>query len=89
MFKKVFFVLALVICAGITFYGCTDAQWGQYTSLGNSFDVKLYGCDGVIIAEYTSSGKVSEEQGSDGWFFIDAKTGKFIRLAGTVIVTER
>ncbi len=88
MIKKVFVVLALMICAGFGLYGCTDAQWGQYSSLGNSFDVKLFSCDGNIIAEYTSSGKVSEESGSDGWFFVDAKTGKFIRLAGTTIVTE-
>jgi hypothetical protein len=43
-------------------------------------------CDTVIT--YKSSGKVISENGSDGYYFNDATTGKLIEVSGTVIIEQ-
>ena len=46
---------------------CTDATWDKYAVLGNKAEVK---CDSgtLLIFHGVSTGKVSNEQNSDGYF---------------------
>jgi hypothetical protein len=64
---------------------CTDANKKQWTSLGNKGHIVCYS-GGKVIFEGDSTGKVSTESQSDGWYFEDAKTGKLIRVSGDCVV---
>jgi hypothetical protein len=47
--------------------GCTDARWDQYAALGNRAEVKCYSGEKLIFHGY-STGKIINEQNSDGYF---------------------
>lgn len=59
--------LILVGCLCLTVFGCTDAQRGKYAVLGNSAEVTCYS-GGKVYFHAKSTGKVSNEQNSDGFF---------------------
>lgn len=67
--------------------GCKDATWGQLKSMGSAHDVKLYS-GGQLVGEWTSTGNVSNEEHSDGYYFMDAKTGKLVEVSGSVVITQ-
>ena len=46
---------------------CTDAEWDKYARLGDSAEVMCFS-GGVQIFHATSTGKVSNEVNSDGYF---------------------
>ena len=66
--------------------GCTDAGRGKLTALGDNAKVECWSGN-VKIYEGLSTGKVSSEQNSDGYFFKDAKTGKFMEVSGNCVIT--
>ena len=80
--KKLFIlaVVAVLVC------GCTDAEVGKFTSLGDSAKVECWSGDTKIF-DGLSSGKVSSERDSDGYFFKDSKTGKFMEVSGNCVIT--
>ena len=61
-------------------FGCTDAAFEKTTNFGNSAKVKCYS-GGQVIYDGESSGKISSEQGSDGYYFRDKSTGKLIEIS--------
>lgn len=65
--------------------GCTDAKMKQLTSLGSPGEIVCFS-GGQEIYKGTSTGKISTEQGSDGWYFQDKSTGKLIRVSGDCII---
>lgn len=69
----------------IGLYSCTDAQRGKISSLGDSALVKCYSGTAVIY-EGLSTGKVSSEENSDGYYFRDKKTGKMMEVSGNCII---
>ena len=80
--KKLIALLVLVI----TFASCTDATRAKLGGYGDTFTVKVVACDTIIT--YKSSGKVISENGSDGYYFNDAVTGKLIEVSGNVIIEQ-
>lgn len=58
-------ILALVGLAALS--GCTDSQFGKLAVLGNSAEVTCYS-GGKAFFHARSTGKVSNEQNSDGFF---------------------
>lgn len=78
--------LALFICTSFM-TGCTNATWKNYTTLGCDFKIELYS-GGELVRTWQSNGKVLTEANSDGWLFKDKATGKLVRVAGAVVVTE-
>ena len=60
-------ILILVGWLCLTVFGCTDAQRGKYAVLGNSAEVTCYS-GGKVYFHARSTGKVSNEQNSDGFF---------------------
>lgn len=80
--------IALLITAVVAF-GCTDAEQSKMGGLGDKFSVKLVNCDGTITHKWISSGKVLSEANSDGYYFMEDKTGKLVEVTGTLIITKQ
>lgn len=74
--------VTLAICS------CTDASRSRLTGYGDEYKVEMYS-GGQKVREWTASGKVISEQGSDGYYFNDKVTGKLIEVAGDVVITQR
>jgi hypothetical protein len=87
MFKKMC-VIVMVLGMLAMFVGCTDAEKSRIMAYGNQFEVTLYS-GGTAVAKWTSSGKVLNEEKSDGYYFNDLKTGKLVRVSGTLSVVEK
>lgn len=79
---------SLIVVGVITlmFTACTDAQRGKIQALGNSGQVECYS-GGKLIYSGVSSGKITSEQDSDGYFFLDKDTGKFMQVSGNCFIT--
>ena len=84
--KKLFLALMLVASATMM-TSCKDATVAQFQALSKPHLIKQYGCDGKIINQWRSTGSVSNEQYSDGWYFEDAATGKLTEVTGSIVVT--
>lgn len=74
-----------IVAVIVALAGCTNAQWAQVTSLGSPADIVCYS-GGRVIYQGRSTGKVSTEQGSDGWFFQDAADNRLVRVSGQCVV---
>ena len=64
--------------------GCSDARKGAILSLGQSREVKCYS-GGQLIYHGFSTGKIENEEGSDGYFFKDTN-GKFIEINADCLI---
>lgn len=80
-------VSALAIIASFSSTSCTDAKRAKVGGLGDQFKVEMYS-GGKLVREWTSTGKVSIEEGTDGYYFKDKDTGKLIEVSGDVIITK-
>jgi len=79
-------LFAVVILVSVS--GCTDADREKMlTNWGKEFTIEMYS-GGQLVRTWTSSGKVSTEQGSDGYFFKDKATGKLVEVSGDVVITN-
>lgn len=79
-------VIAIIFLTLITI-SCTDADMASLRSYGSKFKIKMYN-GGVLVSEWTSTGKVESIKNSDGWQFKDRETGKLVRVGGDVIIEE-
>ena len=66
---------------------CTDAKQSKLNGFGKRYKIEVLN-GGQIIRTYTSSGKISSEHNSDGYYFNDEATNKLIEVSGDVIITE-
>lgn len=80
-------VLLICVIACCVLGGCLDAQQAKYSAIGNNFRVTLYS-GGEAVRSWHSTGMVLTEQGSDGWYFTDAKTNRLVRLSGDVVIEQ-
>ena len=78
-------IAVLMLCIAV---GCKDATMAQFGALGSKHRITLYGCDGKIIGQWESTGNVSNQENSDGWYFEDAKTGKLVEVAGSLLIEQ-
>lgn len=76
-------VLSLVFLAAV---GCSSADVSAFQALGRKHKVTMYGCDGKVIGQWETSGKVENEAQSNGYYFTDDKTGKLVMVDGNVII---
>ena len=65
--------------------GCTDATRSKFFSFGESRTIECYS-GGKLIYKGKSSGKISSEANSDGYFFKEAKSGQLIEVSGDCIL---
>ena len=82
--RQTMFIVALAILV----IGCSDATMGKLTSTltGKGADIKCYSGD-KLIYEGRSTGKVSSEAQSDGYFFRDAKDNQLKEVSGNCIIS--
>lgn len=83
-------VLAVIVVAGGLSWlslSCFGVSIKEAVTVGKDFKVELYSGP-EIVRTWTSSGKVLTEQNSDGWRFVDKETKKFVRVTGTLVITE-
>lgn len=66
---------------------CTDSSREKMFNYGNSFKVEMYS-GGKLVRSWISTGKVSAESGSDGYYFKDKATGKLVEVSGDVVITN-
>lgn len=78
--------ICLCICMSITMIACTDARMGKITALGDNAKVECYS-GGKLIYSGISTGKVNSELDSDGYLFVDKKTGKYMEVSGECVIT--
>ena len=81
MKKIILFLLAIVALSS-----CKDAITAQFGALGKPHIITMYGCDGQVIRRWESTGSVSNEKDSDGWYFEDAATGKLVEVTGPIVI---
>jgi hypothetical protein len=77
-----------LLTALLVIAGCTDAQYGQWNSLGEPAIIDCFNGTQPIYHGRTL-GKISTEQGSDGWFFIEVGTGHLIRVSGACVIRQK
>ena len=70
------------------FYACTDAKKAKIGGFGSKFQIEMLNCDGSVARTWISSGKVSSEQNSDGYYFMEEGTDKLIEVTGRLIITK-
>lgn len=76
-----------MVLATLFLAGCTDADFSQFTSYGSTAEITCYS-GGEVIYHGKSTGKVSTEKQSDGWYFQDAATNKLVRISGTCVIVN-
>ena len=80
--------LILVSIVTLALAGCKDSTISQFQALGSKHKISLYGATGTLIQSWESTGNVSNEAQSDGWYFKDAQTGKLVEVTGTLIIEQ-
>lgn len=80
-------ILAILVVA-VALAGCSSANRSAIQAWGRKHKVTLYGCDGHVIRQWTTSGKIENEDRSDGIYFTDDETGKLVAVQGGPIVVE-
>lgn len=78
--KYIYLLLLLSLAA------CSDAERSAVSAFGKKHRVKMFS-GGVVVGEWTSSGKIENESGSDGYYFKDDATGKMTTVSGDVTIT--
>lgn len=65
--------------------GCSDTDLASMKSIGDPGHITCYS-GGVVIFEGDSTGKIETETQSDGWKFMDVKTGRLVRVSGDCVI---
>ena len=76
----------IISCIAVTLTACTDAQRGKIGAIGENAKVDCWS-GGQLIYSGVSSGKISSESQSDGYNFVDEKTGKYMEVSGNCVIT--
>jgi len=80
------FIIAILAASCLLLSSCTDAERARMGGFGTKFKVEMYS-GGSKVREWTSTGKVLSEKGSDGYFFNDQQSGKLVEISGDVVIT--
>lgn len=83
--KKFLLVACVLSCFVLS--GCAwNARMAGVASYGADHKIELYS-GGELVREWISDGKVASEKNSDGYYFQDRATGKFVRVTGDLVIT--
>lgn len=78
--------LILVGLLALSTTACTDAEMAKLTALGDTSTIECYSGEKLIFSG-KSTGKVSSEASSDGYFFKDASDKKLKEVSGNCVIT--
>ena len=77
--------MKLYLCiAVLVFTGCTDGVLGKFKSYGSGAKVRCWS-GGMIIYDGQSTGKVSSEANSDGYYFVEKSSGQTLEISADCI----
>jgi hypothetical protein len=76
------FILASILLLA----GCSDAAKAQWGAIGDPAEVTCFAADGKVFYHGFSTGKVSTEDHSDGWYFMEKGTNDLVRVSGSCLV---
>ena len=80
-------IFSLILCIGLLgSMGCKDSEIAQFRALGMRHSITLYSANGNIIKHWISTGNVSNENQSDGWYFEDEETHRLVEVTGTLVI---
>lgn len=79
--------LGVLLVLVISLIGCSSADMSAMSAWGRPHIVKLYACDGHVIQQWVTTGKIENESNSNGYYFKDDATGKMVMVDGTVVIT--
>lgn len=75
-----------VYLVGFLVLGCSNADMAAISAWGKRHDVKCYS-GGVLIYQGYTTGKIENEAQSDGYYFQDDSTKKFVTVSGNCVIT--
>ena len=78
--------IVIILIAVVALSSCKDATIAQFNALNKKHIITQYGCDGKVINKWISTGSVSNEEHSDGWYFEDEATGKLVEVTGQIVI---
>lgn len=86
--KKICWLVSLVsIMLFTAVVGCKDATRAQWNSLGTRHRITVYS-GGKAVATFISTGNVSNQDRSDGYYFEDEATHKLVEVSGTIVIEQ-
>lgn len=65
---------------------CSNAEWSAFNAWGKRHVVKCWS-GGVLIYEGSTTGKIENEEHSDGYYFQEEKSGKLVMVSGNCLIT--
>jgi hypothetical protein len=86
MKQLLFGLTTVVLITVLVVASCKDSTKAQFNALGKPHIITLLGCTGDTLRRWESTGSVSNEEESDGWYFEDAATGKLVEVTGTLVI---
>lgn len=78
------YLLSLLLFIGLA--GCSDAEKAAFKAFGQRHKVVCYS-GGIIIYSGYSTGKILNEDHSDGYYFEDEATHKLVSVSGNCVIT--
>jgi hypothetical protein len=67
--------------------GCTSADRAKVFAYGSKHKITLYS-GGIAVRVWHSSGAISNEEKSDGYYFMDDATHKLVSVSGQVVIEQ-
>lgn len=77
----------LLLIATVSLIGCSDANLSAFSANGSKHRIALFS-GGTKVGEWVSSGRIENQEHSDGFYFKDSETKKLVSISGTVIITQ-
>lgn len=78
-------VLIFMILILFLTLGCTDAKRAKLGAIGSSGHITCYS-GGKVIYEGDSTGVISTEHQSDGWYFNEKGSNQLIRVSADCVI---
>jgi hypothetical protein len=71
----------------LSIIGCSKADRAAFNAIGSKHRITLYS-GGIAARTWVSSGKIENEDRSDGYYFQDDATKKLIRVSGDIVIEQ-
>lgn len=85
--RGIIFVVAIAFTLIVLLSGCSDAARSKLSNrlTGEEASVKCYSGD-LLIYDGVSTGKISTEQSSDGYYFREKSSGDLVEVSGNCVI---
>lgn len=81
-------MITLAIMFTVALGACSDAKRQAFGALGKPRKVTVYPANGDSARVWITTGKLVNEDNSDGFYFEDAATGKLVEVYGQAVVEQ-